>query len=74
MGASCAVADEGLHGRSRSACVVNGRLRHTAEEAFKRAPPCVVFRVGFYVLHTSSAWASAVRRTRPTDCTNGWPR
>ena len=41
------------------------RLRHTGEGAFRRAPPCVVSRVGFYVLQTSSAWASAVRRTRP---------
>ena len=28
-------------GRSRSACVVNGRLRHTRESALRRAPPCI---------------------------------
>ena len=58
MGASCAVADEGLHGRSRSACVVNGRLRYTGEGAVKRAPPCVVSHVEFSVSQTSSekAW------------------
>ena len=48
----------------RAALAVNGRLRHTVEGASRRAPPCVVFRVGFSVLQTSSAWASAVRRTR----------
>ena len=32
-------------GRSRSTCVVNGRLRHTRESAVRRAPPCVVSRV-----------------------------
>ena len=32
-------------GHSRSACVVNGRLRHTGKNAFRRAPPCVVSRV-----------------------------
>ena len=36
--------------RSRSACVVNGRLRQTDKSAVRRAPPCVVSRVGFYVL------------------------
>ena len=38
----------------RSACIVNGRLRYTVADALRRAPPCVVSRVGFYVLHTSS--------------------
>ena len=47
-------------GRSRSACVVNGRLRHTVEGASRRAPPCVVFRVGFSVLQTSSERAAAL--------------
>ena len=37
-----------------AACVVNGRLRHTSVGAIRRAPPCVVSRVGFYVLQTSS--------------------
>ena len=60
--------------RSRSAGVVNGRLRQTDKGTFRRAPPCVVSRVCFYVLHTSSAWASAVPRTRPAECTDGWPR
>ena len=32
-------------GRSRSACVVNGRLRHTGKDAVQPAPPCVVSRV-----------------------------
>ena len=32
-------------GRSRSACVVNGRLRHTSVGTVRRAPPCVVSRV-----------------------------
>ena len=41
-------------GRSRSACVVNGRLRHTVADAVRRAPPCVVSRVGFYLLQRSS--------------------
>ena len=27
--------------------------------AFRPAPPCVVSRVGFYVLQTSSAWTCA---------------
>ena len=36
------------------------------ESASRHAPPCVVSRVGFSVSQTSSAWASAVRRTRPT--------
>ena len=53
---------------------VNGRLRHTGKDPFQHAPPCVVSRVGFYVLHTSSACASAVRRTCPADCMDGWPR
>ena len=44
-----------------SACVVNGRLRYTGTGAARRAPLCVVSRVGFSVLHTSSACASAVR-------------
>ena len=61
-------------GRSRSACIVNGRLRYTGEGAVRRAPPCVVSHVGFYVLQTSSKRASAVRRTRPAECTDGWPR
>ena len=45
-------------GRSRSACVVNGRLRHTGESAVRRAPQCIVSRVGFSVSQTSSetAW------------------
>ena len=47
-------------------CVVNGRLRQADKDAFRRAPRCVVSRVGFCVLQTSSAWVSAVRRTRPT--------
>ena len=38
----------------RSACVVNGRLRHTGKDPVQHAPPCVVSRVGFYVLQTSS--------------------
>ena len=46
------------------------RLRHTVTGAVRGAPPCVVSRVGFYVLHTSSACA----RTRPAECTDGWPR
>ena len=50
----------------RSACIANGRLRQVGEGAFRRAPRCVVSRVGFCVLQTSSAWVSAVRRTRPT--------
>ena len=54
-------------GRSRSACVVNGRLGQTGEGAVRRAPPCVVSRVGFSVLHTSRACASAVHRTRQED-------
>ena len=29
----------------RSACVVNGRLRHTGTDASRQAPPCVVFHV-----------------------------
>ena len=37
----------------------NDRLRHTGEDAVLRAPPCVVSRVGFYVLQTSSERASA---------------
>ena len=41
-------------GRSRSACVVNGRLRHTGKGAVRPAPPCVVSRVGFSVSQTSS--------------------
>ena len=45
------------------ACVVNGRVRHTAAGAVRTAPPCVVDRVLFYVLQTLSAYASAVRRT-----------
>ena len=50
---------------SRSACVVNGRLRHTGKDPVQHAPPCVVSRVGFYVLQTSMARASAVcRRAR----------
>ena len=52
------------HGRSRSACVANGRLRQAGKDPFQHAPPCVVSRVGFYVLQTSRAYASAVRRTR----------
>ena len=47
-------------GRRRSACIVNGRLRHTGEDAVRRAPPCVVSRVGFYVLQTSSERAAAL--------------
>ena len=45
-------------GRSRSACVVNGRLRHTGAGAVRHAAPCAVSRVGFYALQTSSgrAW------------------
>ena len=31
--------------RSRSACVVNGRLRHAGKDPFQHAPPCVVSRV-----------------------------
>ena len=30
---------------SRSVCVANGRLRHTGEDPFRYAPPCVVSRV-----------------------------
>ena len=37
-----------------SACVVNGRLRHNGQGAVRRAPQCIVFRVGFYVLQTSA--------------------
>ena len=40
-----------------SACIVNGRLRHTGKDAVQHVPRCVVARVSFYVLHTSSAWA-----------------
>ena len=40
--------------RCRSACIANGRLRYTGEDASRRAPPRVVFRVSFYVLQTSS--------------------
>ena len=61
-------------GRSRSAYVVNGRLRHAGEGAVRSAPPCVVDRVRFYVLYTSSACARAVRRTRPADYMDGRPR
>ena len=32
-------------GRSRSACVVNGRLRHDGNGTVQPAPPCVVSRV-----------------------------
>ena len=32
-------------GRSRSACIVNGHLRHTGEDPFRRATLCVVSRV-----------------------------
>ena len=32
-------------GRSRSACVANGRLGHEGEGAFRRALPCVLYRV-----------------------------
>ena len=32
-------------GRSRSACVANGRVRHEGEGAFRRALPCVLYRV-----------------------------
>ena len=32
-------------GRSRSACVVNGRLRYEGKDAVRPAPPCVVSRV-----------------------------
>ena len=39
-------------GAGRSACVVNGRLRHKGEGAVRRGPPCVVSRFGFSVLHT----------------------
>ena len=44
--------------RSQSTCVANGRLRYTLADASKRAPQCVVSRVSFYVLQTSSerAW------------------
>ena len=50
--------------RRRSACVVNGRLRHNDEGAFRPAPPCVVSRVGFSVLQTSRerAWHGPVWR------------
>ena len=41
-------------GRSRSACIANGRLRHTGKDPVQHAPPCVVSRVGFSVLQTSS--------------------
>ena len=40
-------------GRTRSACIVNGRLRYTGKNASRHAPPCVVSRVLFYVLQTS---------------------
>ena len=43
-------------GRSRSACVVNGRLRHTGHGALRRAPRCVVSSVVFSVSQTSSTW------------------
>ena len=48
------------NGRGRSACVVNGRLRHTVEGAVRRASPRVVSRVGFCVLQTSSERAAAL--------------
>ena len=48
---------------------VTGRLGHEGVGAVRHAPPCVVSRVLFYVLHTSSACARAVRRTRPAECT-----
>ena len=32
-------------GRSRSVCVVNGRLRHMGKGAVRQAPPCVVSHV-----------------------------
>ena len=51
--------------RSRSARVINGRLRHTVSDALRRAPPRVVSRVSFYVLHTSSAYASAIAPNLP---------
>ena len=38
-------------------CIVNGRLRHTGQGASRHAPPCVVSRVGFSVLQTSSTGA-----------------
>ena len=44
--------------RSRSICVVNGRLRHEGDDAVRRAPPCVVSHVEFYVLQTSSERAA----------------
>ena len=47
-------------GRRRSACVVNGRLRQTGDGACRRPPPCVVSRVGFSVLQTSSERAAAL--------------
>ena len=48
-------AAEGCLGRHDQACVVNGRLRYTGKNASRHAPPCVVSRVVFCVLHTSSA-------------------
>ena len=52
-------------GRSRSGCVVNGRLRHAGKNTSRRAPPCVISRVLFYILHTSTRWAR--RRARRAD-------
>ena len=52
-------------GRSRSACVVNARLRQAGEDAVRRAPPCVVSHVGFSVhrefLPPARATASMLR-------------
>ena len=41
-----------------AACIANGRLRHTGKNAVRRAPPCVVSHVGFYVLQTSNQLAA----------------
>ena len=47
-------------------CIVNGRLRHTGQGASRHAPPCVVSRVGFSVLQTSSTGARTQGAAAPS--------
>ena len=62
--------------RSRLAGVVNGRLRHAGKSASRRAPLCVVSRVGFYVLqtplwdgYTTASWLPVISAVSTGDLT-----
>ena len=49
------------HGRRRSACVVNGRLRQTGEGAVRPAPPCSTHTSP----RTTRSWPPCWRRNEP---------